>query len=90
MRDLRQLPVRIAPVWRHRMIDYNRPDYYLRREQQQRDLAARAVSPEARMFHVELAGRYARLVEEVTTMSSRPLRDEPALSAAPSLSHASL
>ncbi|WP_293876567.1 MULTISPECIES: hypothetical protein [unclassified Sphingomonas] len=39
--------------------------FYRRREQQERELAARARHPEGRCVHLELAGCYARMIEEM-------------------------
>ena len=43
------------------MADFNQPEYYVRREQQERALAAGAISPAIGAIHLELAERYAAL-----------------------------
>ena len=45
------------------MSHLNAPDYYRRREQQERALAGTAASAAISAIHVELADRYAGLVE---------------------------
>ena len=42
--------------------DLNQPEYYARREEQERQLAAIAISPAIGEIHLELADRYAELV----------------------------
>ncbi|HEX8555416.1 MAG TPA: hypothetical protein VF695_11965 [Sphingomonas sp.] len=49
----------------------NQPEYYASREQQQRTLASRSMSPETRSFHEDLANHYARLICEVTGVDTR-------------------
>lgn len=49
-------------------------DFYRRREAQERTLAARAHNPEGRRVHLELAGRYARMIEEAQPDPRPPLR----------------
>lgn len=39
-------------------------EFYCRREQQERNLAARARNPEGRRAHLELANCYARMIAE--------------------------
>jgi hypothetical protein len=46
-------------------------DYFLRREEQQRALAAKASLPETVTFHSELASHYARLYQEALTLAPR-------------------
>lgn len=44
------------------MTDNSTPDYYQRREQQERALAASSVSPVIASVHQDMADRYAQLV----------------------------
>lgn len=39
-------------------------EFYSHRERQERSLAARAPNAEGRRIHLELANRYARMIEE--------------------------
>lgn len=52
------------------MTDLNTPDYYRRREQQERALAARAISADISGIHAELADRYATLRESAEAEQS--------------------
>ena len=54
------------------MSDLNSPQYYLRREQQERALAAGAISPAIGTIHLELAERYAALAREAEPPVARP------------------
>ena len=54
------------------MSDLNQPEYYLRREQQERTLAAGAHSPAIGRIHLELADRYAVLAREAMPAAQRP------------------
>ena len=42
-------------------MDQNTPEYYARREQQERELAAAALDPTIKAIHLDLAERYAAL-----------------------------
>ena len=46
------------------MSDHETPDYYLTRERQARELAELAVEPQVRRVHLDMADRYAKLLEE--------------------------
>jgi hypothetical protein len=43
------------------MSELNSPEYYQRREQQERELAASCVDPAIKAIHLQMAGEYARL-----------------------------
>jgi hypothetical protein len=45
----------------------NNVDYYARREQRERELAARSADPHVAMIHHELADRYASYVQSPST-----------------------
>lgn len=49
-------------------------EFYSRREQQERILAARAQSSEGRRAHLEMARRYARMIEDAQGGTSTPVR----------------
>lgn len=66
------------------MSDANTPEYYRRRERQERSFAAVAASANVRAVHLELADRYAELVQEGERAGMRP-----AMMIAGGLSHAS-
>ena len=46
------------------MSDENDPEYHALRERQARALAAAAVEPQVRKVHLDMAERYARLLEQ--------------------------
>ena len=46
------------------MTDLNSIEYYLSREQRERELAAAATSPAIAKIHLDLATRYSRLTSE--------------------------
>jgi hypothetical protein len=54
------------------MTDLNAPDYYRRREQQERALARAATSPAIQEIHLELADRYAHISLVAETSAPRP------------------
>ena len=54
------------------MSDRNDDQYYARRETQQRALAAKAMVPEIRQIHLDLAEGYARQVGSVRMERARP------------------
>ena len=54
------------------MSDLNQPSYYVRREQQERTLAAAAQSPEIRDIHIDMAERYACLTRAAEPAPARP------------------
>lgn len=54
------------------MTDLNVPDYYRRREQQERALASAATSPAIGEIHLELAERYAQIVLTAEVPTLRP------------------
>ena len=56
------------------MSELNQPDYYLRREQQERRLAAKANADAIRRIHVELAEQYAALATTARVPSRPTLR----------------
>jgi len=47
-------------------------EFYRRREAQERHLAVRAHNPEGRRVHLELARRYARMIEEAQQAVPHP------------------
>lgn len=51
------------------MQEFNQPEYYERRERQQRELSARATAPDNKNFHARLADHYGRLKEDILAMS---------------------
>jgi len=54
------------------MTDLNAPEYYRRREQQERALADAAKSPAIEEIHRELAERYADMAAKAETPAPRP------------------
>lgn len=48
-------------------------DFYHRREQQERSLAARTHNLEGRRAHLELASCYARMIEEARATMRTPM-----------------
>lgn len=55
------------------MPELNSSDYYRRRAQQSRDYAVSAHSPEVRAIHLDLASRYADLLQKAERLEYRPL-----------------
>jgi len=53
------------------MSELNSPEYYQRREQQERELAASCVDPAIKAIHLQMAEEYARLANGGAE-SSRP------------------
>ncbi|HEX8412980.1 MAG TPA: hypothetical protein VF637_03725 [Sphingomicrobium sp.] len=53
------------------MESFYQADYFLRREEQQRALAAKASLPDTVTFHSDLANHYARLYQEALTLAPR-------------------
>lgn len=47
------------------MTDFNHPEYYERREREQRALSRSAIHPDIAIFHRELADRYYNMAAEV-------------------------
>ena len=54
------------------MTDLNAPEYYRRREQQERALANAAKSPAIEEIHLELAERYAHIALKAEAPTLRP------------------
>ena len=50
------------------MIELNNPEYYDRRARHARALADRAISPEVRRIHLDLASRYTELHRQTAMM----------------------
>lgn len=55
------------------MSEMNQSDYYRRRAIQARERAADARMPEVRAIHLDLASRYADLVQEAERLEHRPV-----------------
>ena len=52
-------------------------EYYARRERQERALAERARHSEGRNVHLQMANRYARMIEEAQRVQRPTLRIRP-------------
>ncbi len=52
-------------------------EYYARRERQERELAERARHSEGRNVHLQMANRYARMIEDARTDPRPTLRIRP-------------
>jgi hypothetical protein len=56
-----------VPLWTATMPSTQDIEYFLHRERQERTLADRAPSANGRRIHLELARRYARMIDEART-----------------------
>ena len=60
----------------NQMRDLNSVDYYRFREEKERELSAVALNPEISAIHLDMAERYAAIIQQ-SALSSTPNHGEP-------------